>query len=61
MLYDHPFDTMERALHNLRECNVMYTKGIIILNTNNSYPPQLLNACDYLCDEWDYAIEWINK
>ncbi len=60
-LYAYPFLNQSEALHNLAVVNVSHYKGIIRLVKSCEYQPQVLNAVDYLCDEWDYAVEWIDK
>lgn len=57
-LNDYPFDSDMEAWENLNRYNITHNKGTIILSSKDTYPPQVLNAVDYLCDEWDYGVEW---
>ncbi len=54
------FNDDSDALENLDEVKISYTDGIIKLFNSRRYlyPPQVLSAVDYLCEEWDYCLEW---
>lgn len=59
MLHDYPFDSDSEAIDNIEKFDIPYVGGIIKLTKGKEYPPQVLNAVDYLCDNWDYGVEWI--
>ncbi len=53
-----PDDGPDAALHILDRHGITSHRGIIRI-PNGILDPNLLNAADYLCDEYDYSIEWI--
>lgn len=60
-LNDYPFENMAAALENLTRYNIVCDKGMIKLPYNDTFPPEVLNAVDYLCDEWDCSVEMVRK
>lgn len=60
MLFYDSFDSDSEAIHNLEQVGIAYRGGLIKLIKDAIYPPQVLNAVHYLCNEWDYAAIWID-
>lgn len=52
-----PFDDDVEALDVLAEFGVTHDRGLIRLRRDQK-DPRPLNAVDYLCEEWDYDLEW---
>ncbi len=52
------FESDDEAIEVLESNGIKFPKGLILL-PRGTKDARLLNACDYLCSEWDYAIEWI--
>jgi hypothetical protein len=54
-----PFESDAEAIEILIKNHVDYHGGIIRL-PRGTLDPVLLNSVDYLCEEWDYDMKWID-
>lgn len=53
-----PSDGEPAAVRLLVSYKIEYRGGIIKLPQGTANP-ELLDAVDYLVEEWDYALEWV--
>jgi hypothetical protein len=55
------FEHDSQALIVLCDAGIKQVKGVIQLKFGTVYPPKIIAACNYLCDEWDYGLCWFSE